>query len=142
MKYDVTHFDRSNVYGCQGMQLSEPTSRCKLICQTFLYIFLIPLTLLFYPVYVMTEAFLNPFNMPRKYRCLCFCKHLSAIVDNCCFSVCLFSLFFPLILALGLLIGCFNLAINLVPAVLMKLYKIFLMTIYWRCYCCFNRHKE
>ena len=74
MKYTVDHFDSSNVFGCQGLQTSEPQSRCKLIWLTILHVLLVPFTLLFHPVYVCFAAMYNPYNMPRRYRCLCFCK--------------------------------------------------------------------
>lgn len=138
--YTVDHFDRSNVFGCQGLQQVDPKSRQALICATLLHFITIPFTLLFYPVYVLFCAFLNPFYMPKKYRGLCFCKHLSMIVDNCCFSCCLMMFFAPIIFALGLCVGALNLAIFIVPAYLQKFYKLFKMIFIWRCACCLNRH--
>jgi len=139
MKYDVSHFDPNNVFGCQGLQESQPHSRCKLISVTLVHTLLIPFTLLLYPMWVMLQSFINPFNMPKKYRWICFCKHLSLIVDNCCFSLLLLIIFLPIVIVVGLVVGVLNMVIFTVPAVLWKLYKLLVMTLFWRC--SLNRHK-
>jgi hypothetical protein len=63
-KYDVDHFNRSNVFGCSGMQNQEPSNRTTLILTQILHLFTIPFTLLLYPVYVSYQAFRNPYNVP------------------------------------------------------------------------------
>ena len=141
MKYTVNHFDKSNVFGCQGLQESEPQSRCKLLSITILHTIMVPFTLLFYPVYVVFAAMRNPYYMPKEYRCLCFCSDL---LENCnlivsCFLACFF---IPLALVIGLVLGAFNCAIFVVPALLLKLYKLLLMIVVWRCSWCLKRHKN
>lgn len=140
MKYDVNHFDRSNVFGCQGLQQSEPNNRCKLIFFTIIDLILIPFNLLLYPVYVLMMAYINPFYIPIKFRWICFCKDVSLRFNNCCCSALLFMTFLPFVLSFGLIVGCFNLAIKIVPAYIWKIYKLFIMIFYWRCLCCLNRH--
>ena len=138
-KYDVEHFDRSNVFGCQGLQESDPSNSGRMICYMFLQLFTIPFTLLFYPVYVLMNAFINPFNMPKKYRFLCFCKDIS---NNACCGCLIFLFFAPIIFCIGLALGCINLAVFIVPAYINKIYTLLKMLLFWRCLCCLNRHKK
>ena len=140
----MNHFDRSNVFGCQGLQESAPDSRMKMIGYTLFHLLMIPFTLLFYPIFVLFSAYINPYYMPKELRCLCFCK---AMNDKFCpFSKCSpclwFLAFAPIIFCLGLLIGCANLAIFLVPAYIIKIYKLLKMSLCWRCFCCLNRHSK
>jgi hypothetical protein len=113
-----------------------------MILLTIIHLFLIPFILLFYPVYVLFMAFINPFYMPKEIRCLCFCKHLSMIVDKCCFTCCLFTFSVPFIFILGIFIGVINVLVFIVPAFIYKLYKLISMIIFWRCYCCLNKHSD
>lgn len=142
MKYEVDHFDRSNVFGCQGLQQRTPHNRCGLICTTLVHLLVMPFTLLFYPVYVLVAAYRNPYNMPRQWRWLCCCNACAVRVDNCCCTCCIFMLGLPLVLVLGLALGCLNLALKIVPAILFKLWKLLVMICYWRCACCLDRHKS
>ena len=142
MKYTVDHFDPSNVFGCQGLQQRTPHNRCALICTTICHLILIPFTLLFNPVVIALAAYRNPYYMPQRYRWLCFCSTWARRIDNCCFSCLLFMFFLPFVIVIGLVLGCFNLAIKIVPAVLFKLWKLLVMVCYWRCACCLDRHKD
>ena len=142
MKYTVNHFDRNNVFGCQGLQLSEPQSRCKMVLWTILHLLTIPFTLLLYPVYVLLCSFINPFYMPREWRWLCFCKELSMRVDRGCFSCLIFLFFLPIVVIAGLMIGVVNLVVFIVPAYVVKIYKLMVMILFWRCFCCLNRHSD
>ena len=140
-KYNVEHFDASNVFGCQGLQTADPFNRWKVVWFTLLSFVTIPLTLIFYPVYILFVSFHNPFNMPKRWRWLCFCKHQMAICDNCFCSCLMFLIFAPVILVLGLLLGALNCAIFIIPAYIKKLYTLFKMVLFWKCLCCLNRHK-
>ena len=142
MKYTVDHFRPSNVFGCQGLQQRTPHNRCALICTTLIHLLFIPLTLLFYPVYVLLAAYNNPFYMPRQYRCLCFCRPCARSIDNCFFSCFIFLLFLPVVIAIGLVIGALNLALKIIPAIIFKLWKLLIMVCWWRCACCLDRHME
>ena len=106
-----------------------------------LQILIIPFTLLFYPVWVSIQSFINPFNVPKEYRCLCFCKHLSMIVDRCWFSCLLLLFFFPIVVIFGLIVGVLNMAVFTVPAIIAKTFKLVRMILFWRCFCCLNRHR-
>lgn len=129
-KYNVEHFAPGNVFGCQGLQHADPSSMTRTILTMLWQIFLIPFTLLFYPVFVLYAAFFNPFYMPQRWRFLCFCH------NNCLLLFC----FWPIILILGLILGVLNLAVFLVPALVFKLWKLLKMVTWWRCMCCLNRH--
>ena len=122
--------------------MSKPSSRLKMVCITLSHLFTIPFTLLLYPVYVMICAFINPFYMPRQYRWLCFCKELSMRIDRCCVSLTMFLVFLPFVIAIGFIIGIFNLLIFIVPAYCLKIYKLVAMILFWRCFCCLNRHSD
>lgn len=139
-QYKVDHFDRSNVFGCQGLQTSDPTSACRMTFMILIQLFLIPLTLLFHPVHVCMQAFCNPFNMPKKYRFLCFC--VPAGRRNCPIGFLLLIIFLPIVLAIGLIAGVVNMVIFTIPAVLCKVYKLLKMVTCWRSFCCLNRHKK
>ena len=140
-KYNVEHFDASNVFGCQGLQQADPFSRWKVILMTILSFITIPLTLLFYPVYVLFISYHNPFNMPKKWRCICFCRQQSTIRNSCCLTIFMCLFFSPIILCFGLILGCVNCAIFIIPAYLKKLYTLGKMILFWKAGCCLNRHK-
>ena len=142
MKYNVNHFDKSNVFGCQGLQESAPQSRCKMFTWTTIHTLMIPFTLLFYPVYVLFMVMRNPYNMPKEYRCLCFCNNLYDKINNSCISCCFAMFFAPFVLILGLIIGAISCAIFSIPAILLKIYKLLAMGVFWRCSWCLNRHKK
>lgn len=142
MEYKVDHFDASNVFGCQGLQESAPQNRNRMIFLSIMHLFLIPFTLLFYPVYVMTQAYHNPYNVSRDYRWLCSFRRLSSEADNCCVGILFYIMFLPLIVTVGLALGVLYCACLCVPAVIFKLYKICQMTCCWRCNCCLDRHKK
>jgi len=124
------------------MQTSDPSSPGRMICLIFMQLFFIPITLLFYPVWVMMAAFFNPFNMPKKYRWMCFCKEVSDHHNNVFLSCGMLLVFFPIVVAIGLAIGVLNLVIFIVPAYLMKIYTLLKMLLFWRCMCCLNRHRN
>ena len=113
-----------------------------MVLWTILHLLTIPFTLLLYPVYVLLCSFINPFYMPREYRWLCFCKELSMRVDRGCFSFFLFLLFLPIVVTAGLVIGVLNLVVFIVPAYVVKIYKLMVMILIWRCFCCLNRHSD
>lgn len=83
MKYTVNHFDANNVFGCQGLQTTTPNSRCKLILKSLAALIFVPFVLLFYPIYVTSQAYYNPFNMPRSFRWMCICRACSAEAPSC-----------------------------------------------------------
>ena len=140
MRYTDTHFDANNVFGCQGLQETRPVSRCRLIWRTIFHLLFVPLVLLFYPVYVMTSAYYNPFNMPMRWRWLCACRRCSE--DASCGATLLFHcLFYPIVFAVGLALGVVNMAVMTVPALIWKIFVLCKMTCCWRCKCCLNRHK-
>mgnify|MGYP006999515300 CR=1 FL=1 len=63
-------------------------------------------------------------------------------VDKCCFTAILFMFFLPWVVVTGLVIGVVNVAVFLVPAYAMKMYKLMVMIVFWRCFCCLDRHKD
>lgn len=113
-----------------------------MILITIMHLIFIPFTLLIYPVYVLFSALINPFNMPKELRCLCFCKHISMIVDKCCCTMCLYMFSIPLIFVFGIILGILNVIIFTIPAIIYKSYKLISMILFWRCFCCLNKHSD
>ena len=63
-------------------------------------------------------------------------------VDRGCFSCLLFLFFLPIVVIAGLMIGVVNLVVFIVPAYVVKIYKLMVMILFWRCFCCLNRHSD
>ena len=84
---------------------------------------LIPLILLVHPVVILFKMFDNPLYAPNGYRWCCpFKEWVESCFDGCCGKVWIIYVVYvvivPCILVLGLIIGCFNIAIFAIPAYL------------------------
>ena len=119
-------------------------SRCKLLMRTLLQFFLIPFILILQWPYIFAKAFKNPYvclECPGFFFCQamldCDCCHRCCCgwrLLNCLFVYCIL---FPLLMVIGLVVGSINMALYIVLAYLVLLYR-FTRILFYRCNCCFK----
>ena len=108
---------------------------------TSLQVILIPLILLLKWPLIFARAFKNPL-VCVECQGFFFCR---SMLDNCCvYSCCCLKLLlylfvylvlFPLLMVVGLALGVLNLAVFIVPAYLVLIYR-FTRILFYRCNCC------
>lgn len=134
------HYSPMNIFGCPGQQYFNKGRGC-LILMNILFLFAIPLIIIFAPAVFLIFLFCTGeyefSNSTFVKLCCCYVPCIKEHCDHCIYYTCIGLIFIPLFFGIGLAIGAVGLAILAAPVYLFQLYRI-LMMIFQRCRCCIN----
>ncbi len=123
-KFKEDHFNKWNLFGCPALQFVHQMSKCRQINMVLLTILMIPLILLFRPVVIIFKMMDNPLYAPNGWRWCCpFKRWVEECFPNSCWGKCwivyvTYVIIVPCLFVLGLLIGCVNIIVFGLPALM------------------------
>lgn len=109
-KYRRGHFSSWNIFGCPGGQFTENSKCCELILKILLLI-AIPFILFFGPLFWVNTGCLEMWHYTVRFR-------------KCIFWIMFLFIQLPLIIGIGSALGGICLALGIVPAYLLQLWRI------------------